>query len=76
MSERVAGKTGTAEVSTGDPDGWFVAYAPSDSPKYVVASCIEGGGYGSQCAMLVVRDVLGTIYNEPDTSTESSSTDR
>jgi penicillin-binding protein 2 len=76
MSERVAGKTGTAEVSTGEPDAWFVAYVPSDAPKYVVACCIEGGGYGSQSAMLVVRDVIGTIYNEPDTSTESSSADR
>jgi penicillin-binding protein 2 len=76
MSERVAGKTGTAEVSTGEPDAWFVACVPSDAPKYVVACCIEGGGYGSQSAMLVVRDVIGTIYNEPDTSTESSSTDR
>ena len=70
---QVAGKTGTAETSHADPTGWFIAYAPSDNPKYVVASVIENGGFGSDGAMYVVRDILGAIYNEPDTSTEVDS---
>ena len=69
LSVRVAGKTGTAETPKKDPTGWFIAYAPSDDPKYVVASVIENGGYGSEGAMYVVRDILGAIYNEPDDST-------
>jgi penicillin-binding protein 2 len=73
LSVQVAGKTGTAETSHADPTGWFIAYAPSDNPKYVVASVIENGGFGSDGAMYVVRDILGAIYNEPDTSTEVDS---
>lgn len=77
MNEEVAGKTGTAEIANAtEPTGWFIAYAPADNPKYVVASCIENGGFGSSSAMYVVRDVLGAIYNEPDTSTEVSGGDR
>ena len=70
MKETVAGKTGTAERSGEEPTGWFIAYVPADDPKYVVASCIERGGYGSTCAMYVVRDIMGALYNEPDTSDE------
>ena len=69
MKELVAGKTGTAErASDREPTGWFVAYLPADNPRYVVASCIEQGGYGSESAMYVVRDIMGAIYDEPDTS--------
>ena len=68
MKELVAGKTGTAERSGEEPTGWFVAYVPADNPRYVVASCVERGGYGSECAMYVVRDIMGAIYDEPDTS--------
>ncbi len=69
MKEVVAGKTGTAERAGEEPTGWFIAYVPADNPKYVVASCIEQGGFGSDCAMYVVRDIMGAIYGEPDTST-------
>lgn len=69
MKEKVAGKTGTAETSHETPTGWFIAYAPYDNPRYVVASVLENSGYGSEGAMYVVRDILGAIYHEPDTST-------
>ena len=69
MREEVAGKTGTAERSGEEPTGWFVCYVPADNPRYVVASCVERGGYGNESAMYVVRDILGAIYDEPDTST-------
>ena len=69
MKERVAGKTGTAERAGEDPTGWFIAYVPADDPKYVIASCIEEGGYGNTSAMYVVRDIMGALYDEPDTST-------
>ncbi|MGN0075709.1 MAG: penicillin-binding protein 2 [Parafannyhessea sp.] len=69
LSVTVAGKTGSAQTSKSQPTGWFIAYAPYDKPKYVVASVIEYGGYGSEGAMYVVRDILGTIYNQPDTAT-------
>ena len=69
MRELVAGKTGTAERTGEEPTGWFIAFVPADDPKYVVASCVEQGGFGSECAMYVVRDIMGAIYDEPDTST-------
>lgn len=74
LSVQVAGKTGTAETSKNDPHGWFIAYAPYDNPKYVVCALIENGGFGSDGAMYVVRDILGGLYNEPDTSTQVDTT--
>lgn len=68
LSVSVEGKTGTGEVNGKDPVGWFVAYAPAESPKYVCACVVEEGGYGENSAMRGVRDVFGAIYNEPDTS--------
>ncbi len=70
----VAGKTGTAErQGYENSTGWFVAYAPADDPKYLVAAVIEEGGFGSTSAMYAVRDVLGAIYDTPDTSDAVSS---
>ena len=68
MSETLAGKTGTAEMSEGSATGWFIVYVPYDNPKYAVASCIEHGGYGAQCALYAVRETLAGIYDEPDSS--------
>lgn len=45
-----AGKTGTAQNPRGRDHGWFVAYAPYDDPKIVVAVIIENGGFGSVSA--------------------------
>ena len=70
MTARVAGKTGTAErAGRADATGWFVAYVPADKPKYVVAATIEQGGFGNVSSLYVVRDIMGAIYDEPDTST-------
>ena len=69
----VAAKTGTGEKSGEDEYGWFVAYAPFDKPQYVVACIIERGGFGAECAMPAVRNVLGAIYDSPDTSYSGTS---
>lgn len=70
LSVQVAGKTGTAEQTYLNRNCcWFGAYAPFDEPRYVVFSNVDGGDWGSSSAMLVVRDVFGAIYDEPDTST-------
>ncbi len=68
LSVQVAGKSGTGEKAGEDEYAWFVAYAPADDPKYVVACVLEQGGGGSATALRAVRDVFGVIYNEPDTS--------
>ena len=48
--DRVAGKTGTAEVAGGPAHSWFVGYAPFNDPKIVVAIVIERGGTGANAA--------------------------
>lgn len=63
---QVAGKSGTGEKSGEDIYGWFIAYAPYDDPKYVVAMLLEQGGFGGTCSMPAVRHVLGAIYDSPD----------
>ena len=73
MTARVAGKTGTGEHGNTTPTAWFCAFAPADDPRYAVSAVIDKGGYGSTSAMYVVRDILGAIFNEPDTSTASVS---
>ena len=41
----VAGKTGTAENSGGEPYTlWFTGFAPADSPQVAVAVVVEDGG--------------------------------
>lgn len=65
----LAGKSGTGEKSGEDEYGWFIAYAPYDNPRYVVASLCEQAGFGASSAMYAVRDVFGAIYNSPDDST-------
>ncbi|WP_165253700.1 penicillin-binding protein 2 [Adlercreutzia sp. ZJ304] len=56
---QAAGKSGTAEHTDRADDAWFVAYAPYDNPKYVVACILEQGRSGSKTAAKVVAQVLG-----------------
>jgi len=46
----IGGKTGTAENPHGKPHGWFVGFAPVDSPRVVVAVLVEQGGSGAAVA--------------------------
>ena len=43
-----------------------------DTPRYVVVANIDGVVSGGSSALLVVRDVFGAIYDQPDTSTAIS----
>src|SRR5207245_5163062 len=51
----VAGKTGTAQVLNKQDTALFVAFAPADSPQYVVTVVIEEAGFGAQSAAPVAR---------------------
>ncbi len=55
---RVGGKTGSAEATGGKAHGWFVAFAPVDNPKIVVATIVEHGGSGSGAAAPVCRAMI------------------
>ncbi|HAN79006.1 MAG TPA: penicillin-binding protein 2 [Bacteroidales bacterium] len=46
----VCGKTGTAQNPHGDDHSIFVAFAPKDNPKIVIAVYVENAGFGSTWA--------------------------
>jgi penicillin-binding protein 2 len=60
----VAGKTGTAQNPHGDPHGWFIGFAPYDSPEIAFCVFVENGGSGSGAAVPVVREVLRFYFDE------------
>jgi penicillin-binding protein A len=57
----VAGKTGTAELGLGNVyDSWFVAFAPADNPRYVVAVVVakQPNGFGATVAAPIAKAIL------------------
>jgi membrane peptidoglycan carboxypeptidase len=52
---QIAGKTGTAQNSQGADHGWFIGFAPADSPQIVVGSVIEAARHGTALAPMVAR---------------------
>ena len=69
-----AGKTGTAQVVSLDPSvdeedlpeahldhAWFVAWAPAEDARIVVAVLVEHGGHGARTAAPIARDVLAAF---------------
>jgi len=60
-SLRVAGKTGTAELGLGSVyDAWFVAFAPADNPRYVVAAVVakQPNGFGASISAPIAKAIL------------------
>jgi peptidoglycan glycosyltransferase len=59
----VGGKSGTAEhVPGAPPHAWFIALAPLDHPRYVVAVMIESGGEGSGAGARLAGEVLAAAF--------------
>jgi penicillin-binding protein 2 len=58
----VGAKTGTAQNSTGDNHGVFVAFAPYDNPEIVVAVLVEQGGSGSGTGAPVARAIFEEYF--------------
>jgi peptidoglycan glycosyltransferase len=60
----VAGKTGTAQTSAGNPHAWFTCFAPAGKPKLAVAVVVLNGGNlaseatGGHVAAPVARAVI------------------
>jgi penicillin-binding protein 2 len=71
----VCGKTGSAQVVSNEylkgrkadkeleDNGWFVGFAPKESPEIVVVALIEHGLHGSAAAP-IVRDVIKAYYDK------------
>lgn len=65
-SIRLAGKTGTAQNPHGPSHGWFIGFAPADSPRVVVGGILEFGLHGTAMAPIVAR-VIERYLLGPDT---------
>jgi len=59
----VAGKTGTAQVSSGESHAWFVCFFPYEKPRYVMSVFLEHGSHGYS-ASLVARTIIGLMQQE------------
>jgi peptidoglycan glycosyltransferase len=64
----VAGKTGTATNPLGRSHAWFVAFAPAQAPRFVVAIVIENVGYGGTYAAPIAGRVLRVALAQSRTS--------
>jgi penicillin-binding protein 2 len=63
----VAGKSGTAETPSGDPDGWFIGFASFEQPSIAFAAVFEEfhestGNYASQTSGTAARAVVGAKF--------------
>ena len=58
----VAGKTGTAERGVQKEQSWYVAAAPYNDPRIVVAVTIERGGFGAEAAAPATRRILAAYF--------------
>jgi peptidoglycan glycosyltransferase len=58
----VAGKTGTAEVSNGVNQAWFIGFAPADDPQIAIAVTVERtSGFGGPTAGPIFKSVAEAI---------------
>lgn len=61
----VAGKTGTAQFFRNgikDYHTWFLAFAPYDQPRYVVAVFVQGGKSGGSVPAPIAAKILEQIF--------------
>jgi penicillin-binding protein 2 len=58
----VAGKTGTAERGAQGDQSWYIAMAPYNDPRIVVAVTIERGGFGAEAAAPAARRILAAYF--------------
>jgi cell division protein FtsI/penicillin-binding protein 2 len=62
-----SGKTGTVETAGGNGPNttWFVAWAPTKSPRLAIAVFVDrSGGYGATVAAPIARRILVEYFNK------------
>ncbi len=65
MKMNLAGKTGTADLQTGEPNAWFVSFGPNPNPQYVVLAVVAQAGYGAQAAAPAVAQIWNYLAANP-----------
>ena len=59
LNLNIAGKTGTAEVQSGQvPHAWFIGFAPADEPTLAISIIIENAGTGGSQAAPLASSIL------------------
>src|SRR5438132_401978 len=66
----VAGKSGTAETPSGNPNGWFIGFASFEQPSVAFAAVFEEfkespGNFASQASGTAVRAALAAKFGLP-----------
>jgi penicillin-binding protein 2 len=59
----VAGKTGTAQTSSGSDHSWYASWAPANHPRVVVVVLIEHGGFGADAAAPAAREIYSAFFH-------------
>ena len=60
----VAGKTGTAEISTGVNDAWFIGFAPANDPQIAISCIVEHtSGFGGPTCGPIFKAVAESILH-------------
>ena len=49
----------------------FIAFAPYNSPKYVVSTIIENGGFGAAAAGPITKKILDYLILKKDNETNN-----
>lgn len=61
-----AGKTGTAQNSSGEDHSWFVGFSPVEKPEIGVVVLIENGGTSSGSAVPIAKKILEYFFETKD----------
>ncbi|MEO6035757.1 MAG: penicillin-binding transpeptidase domain-containing protein, partial [Verrucomicrobiota bacterium] len=73
---RIAGKTGTAQITDGgkvtDHITWFVSFAPFEKPKYAVVVMVESGISGGKTCAPVAQKIYEAIQKLEQTGPTAS----
>ena len=58
-----AGKSGTAQLGgTGEPNSWFIGFAPVDHPRVAIAVIVEQGGRGGERAAPLAGSLMARYF--------------
>jgi peptidoglycan glycosyltransferase len=58
-----AGKSGTAQLGgSGEPNSWFIGFAPVDNPQIAIAVIVEHGGRGGERAAPLAGQLMRTFF--------------
>ena len=58
-----AGKSGTAQLGgTGEPNSWFIGFAPANDPQIAIAVVVEHGGRGGERAAPLAGQLLKAFF--------------